>query len=391
MSARPPVAIVGAGPYALATAAHLRHAGVEAQLYGEVMGFWRTMPAGMLLRSYRRASNIADPEGALTLAGFERAVGRSVPSPISLTDFIEYGEWFARESAAAVDPRFVTRLARADGGFALELADGTSVVAERVVLATGIAPYPWTPPMYAGLDAALVSHTSAHSDYGAFAGRRVAVVGGGQSALESAVLLNEAGAETELIVRRPSLRFLRGEQFYDTGRLSDILYPGWGVGPPGLNWVMGRPALFRLLPAPLAAPCARRAIRPAGAAWIAPRLAAGVRVTTSRAIAAATPAGEELSITLDDGSERVVDHLLLATGYRVDLTRCAYLDDALRREIRLTGSFPRLSAGFESSVRGLHFVGAPAAASAGPGMRFVSHTDFVARALARAATARRRT
>ena len=70
MSARPPVAIVGAGPYALATAAHLRHAGIEVQLYGEVMGFWRTMPAGMLLRSYRRASNISDPENRLTLAGF---------------------------------------------------------------------------------------------------------------------------------------------------------------------------------------------------------------------------------------------------------------------------------------------------------------------------------
>ena len=385
-----PVAIVGAGPYALATAAHLRHAGVEAQLYGEVMGFWRTMPAGMLLRSYRRASNIADPEGALTLAGFERAVGRRVPSPIALADFIEYGEWFARESALAVDPRFVTRLARANGGFTLELADGGAVAADRVVLATGIAPYPWMPPLYDGIDPARVSHTSAHGDYGAFGGRRVAVVGGGQSALEAAVLLNEAGAETELIVRRPALRFLRGEQLYDTGsRVSDILYPGWGVGPPGLNWVMGRPVLFRLLPAPLAAPLARRAIRPAGAAWIQPRLAAGVRVSASREVTAATAAGEQLAITLDDGSERVVDHLLLGTGYRIDLARCAYLDDSLRREIRLTGSFPRLSAAFESSVRGLHLVGAPAAASAGPGMRFVSHTDFVARAITRAAVAQR--
>jgi hypothetical protein len=113
-----------------------------------------------------------------------------------------------------------------------------------------------------------------------------------------------------------------------------------------------------------------------------------VRVTTGHEITAATPSGAELRLTLDDGAERVVDHLLLGTGYRVDLTRCAYLDDTLRREIRLKGSFPRLSAGFESSVRGLHFAGAPAAASAGPGMRFVSHTDFVAEAITRAVRGR---
>ena len=387
MIPRRQVTIVGAGPYALATAAHLRHAGVEVQLYGEVMGFWRTMPAAMLLRSYRRASNISDPEGRLTLAGFERAAGRTVPSPIPLSDFIDYGEWFARETALPVDPRFVTRLARTGegDGFTLELADGSAVETGRVVLATGVAPYPWAPPLFDGIDPALVSHTWTHADYGAFHGRRVAVLGGGQSALEAAVLSQEAGAETELIVRAPLLRFLRGEQYYDAlGRLSGVLYPGWGVGPPGLNRVMGRPALFRLLPARLAAPLARRSIRPAGAAWIQPRLAAGVRVTTGHAITAATPSGAELRLTLDDGAERVVDHLLLGTGYRVDLTRCAYLDDALRREIRLKGSSPRLSAGFESSVRGLHFAGAPAAASAGPGMRFVSHTDFVAEAITRA-------
>jgi FAD-dependent urate hydroxylase len=385
MSTHPPVAIVGAGPYALATAAHLRHAGIEVQLYGEVMGFWRTMPAGMLLRSYRRASNISDPERRLTLAGFERATGRTVPSPIPLSDFIAYGEWFARETAVPVDPRFVTRLARAGDGFTLELAGGSAADADRVVLATGVAPYPWAPPLFDGLEPALVSHTWTHADYGAFRDRRVAVLGGGQSALEAAVLSHEAGAETELIVRAPLLRFLRGEQYYDTlGRLSGALYPGWGVGPPGLNRVMGRPALFRLLPAWLAAPLARRSIRPAGAAWIQPRLATGVRVTTGRMITGAAPSGDELRLTLDDGAERVVDHLLLGTGYRVDLARCDYLDDALRREIRLKGSFPRLSAGFESSVRGLHFAGAPAAASAGPGMRFVSHTDFFAEAITRA-------
>ena len=387
MSARDGVAVIGAGPYALATGAHLRAAGAPVTLYGETMGFWRSMPVGMLLRSYRRASNIADPAGALTLPAFERAVGRTVPSPIPLTDFIEYGEWFAREAGIAVDPRMVARVTRTAAGFQLTLADGSAVNAPRVVVATGIAPFAWLPPMFANLDPALASHTSAHHDYGVFRGRSVAVLGGGQSALEAAILLQEGGAITELIVRRPALRFLRGEQFYETGsRLSDVLYPSWGVGPPGINWLMGAPAIFRRLPSRIAAPLARRAIRPAGGAWVAPRLA-GVRISSARQIVRVAPEADALRIVLDDGGERVVDHLLLGTGYRIDVSRWTFLDPALRAAIRLTNGYPRLSGSFESSVAGLHVVGAPAAASAGPGMRFVSHSGFVARAIARAARA----
>jgi hypothetical protein len=93
--------------------------------------------------------------------------------------------------------------------------------------------------------------------------------------------------------------------------------------------------------------------------------------------------GQELRLTVDDERPRCVDHLMFGTGYRVDLSRYSFLDRGLREQIRLIGTYPRLSSGFESSVQGLHFVGAPAAASAGPGMRFVSHTGFVARAITR--------
>jgi hypothetical protein len=88
-----------------------------------------------------------------------------------------------------------------------------------------------------------------------------------------------------------------------------------------------------------------------------------------------------MRLGLDDGTERVVDHVVLGTGYRVDLARYEFLDRDLLSQIRLSGDYPRLSAAFESSVRGLYFVGAPAAASAGPGMRFVSHTGLVAKAV----------
>jgi cation diffusion facilitator CzcD-associated flavoprotein CzcO len=242
MSVMEDVAIIGAGPYGLSLAAHLRAAGVETKVFGEVMGAWRRMPHGMRLRSFREASSIADPTGRLTLAGFEAAQRRSIANPIALTDFIAYGEWFQREAVPEVDARKVSLLESRKDGFRLELEDGQSVDAARVVVAAGIAHFAWIPPAFAGFDSARVSHTSSHSDFGVFRDRRVLVVGSGQSGLESAALLHETGAKVALIVRATKLLFLRGDTLhYRSGPLRGLFYPAWGVGPPILNWFMGSP------------------------------------------------------------------------------------------------------------------------------------------------------
>ena len=80
------VAIIGAGPYGLAAAAHLAQIkGLTVSIFGEPMGFWRTaMPAGMLLRSAWSASHIADPNGALTLDAYKLGSGNHLASPIPL-------------------------------------------------------------------------------------------------------------------------------------------------------------------------------------------------------------------------------------------------------------------------------------------------------------------
>jgi hypothetical protein len=114
-----------------------------------------------------------------------------------------------------------------------------------------------------------------------------------------------------------------------------------------------------------------------------PRVA-NVSVTIGQAIVSATPAtGGRLRVKLDDGSERTVDHVLMGTGYRVDITKYPFLSKKLLASIRHVGGYPQLNAGFESSVAGLHFLGAPAAWSFGPLMRFVAGADFATRSLAR--------
>jgi hypothetical protein len=164
--------------------------------------------------------------------------------------------------------------------------------------------------------------------------------------------------------------------------LRRILYPPSDIGPPGINWLVDKPDLFKRLPLALQDRFARRAIRPAGAGWLRPRID-GATITAGRVVASVTSAAHRVRIGLDDGTERHVDHVLLATGYRVDVSRCAFLAPQLSRAIRTVDGYPELAAGFESSIPGLHFVGAAAAASFGPLMRFVAGTKYASTALAR--------
>jgi FAD-dependent urate hydroxylase len=342
----------------------------------------------MLLRSFPEATTIADPTGRLTIGAFETATGRVVGSPVALSDFIEYGEWFQSRAVPDVDDRQVRTLEGHASGFRLTLDDGENVDAQRVVVAAGIGYFAWVPPDFADFHRSLVSHSSEHSDFSAFGGRRVLVVGSGQSGLESAALLHEAGAEVKLLARAPKLQFLRGESLHDrSGPLRGLFYPAWGVGPPVLNWFMGAPSVYRALPSRLREPCARRAIRPAGAAWLRDRLSS-VPIAVGRTAVGLEEQNGGLRVALDDGSEEIADHVLVATGYRVDIRRYPFLDSDLATRIDKAGEFPRLNRDYESSVEGLHFVGAPAAASFGPGMRFVSHTGVAAEAITRAITRR---
>lgn len=386
------VAIVGAGPYGLAAAAHLRAAGVDTHVFGDAMTFWQQqMPAGMYLRSAWEASHIADPRRALTLDAYQDAQGIRLSRPLPLDDFVAYGQWFQRQAVPDVDRRTITRVEGASGGFRILAEDGEPLYARRVVIATGIASFTWRPPQFDGLPAALVSHSSEHRDLTRFAGRQVLVIGGGQSAFESAALLHEAGAEVRMLVRASLVHWLgHGAWMRRHGGPLKLLYAPTDVGPPGLSWVVALPDLFRRLPRGLQERVARRAIRPAGAAWLPARLAS-VPIETGRTVVSAAPAGERLRLRLDDGSDRCVDHVLLATGYRVDVTRYAFLAPALAREVRRSDGYPTLTPGFESSVAGLHFLGAPAALSFGPLMRFVSGTGYTAHALTRCIAGERAT
>jgi hypothetical protein len=353
------------------------------------MSFWRDhMPAGMLLRSAWEATNIADRRGQLTLEAYQADSGASFSTPVPLSGFVEYGLWFQRQAVSDVDSRLVNRVEPDGSGFRIALEDAESVQARRVVVAAGIGAFAWLPPSLTGLPPNLVSHSSAHRDLATFAGRQVLVLGGGQSALESAALLHEHGASIEVVVRSPRVIWLRGGTVQKRlGRAKPIFYGPTDVGPAGMSRLLAHVGLCRLFPHPVLARLERRAIRPAGSRWLVDRLA-DVPITVGRAASSAEAVDGRVQVKLDDGSARLVDHVLCGTGYRVDIGHYEFLPSELIQMIGRANGYPRLGRGFESSVPGLHFVGAPAAWSYGPVMRFVSGTWYTGRALARAIGAR---
>jgi hypothetical protein len=215
----------------------------------------------------------------------------------------------------------------------------------------------------------------------------VLVIGSGQSALESAALLHEGGAEVEIVARTRQIRWLGGvvSRTFQHGLgpvVSKLLYAPTDVGPAGISQIVARPDLVRRFPRPIQDWLRKRSIRPAGARWLVARLR-DVPMSLGCSVVSAVPAVGQMRVRLDDGSQRNVDHVLLGTGYRVDASKYEFLSPELARAIDCFRGYPRLGEGLESSVPGLHFLGAPAIWSFGALMQFVVGTHYASRTLLR--------
>jgi Pyridine nucleotide-disulphide oxidoreductase len=376
------ITILGAGPYGLSAAAYLRAAGKEVRVFGESMSFWQNqMPQGMCLRSHWTASSISDPKRELTLDAYCRENGNHCPKPVPLSRFVAYGLWFQQRNVPDLDSRSIRSVEPSERGFTITLSDAQTFTSKRIVVAAGIKSFAIRPDVFDRISPSLASHSSDQKNLDQFSGQSVVVIGGGQSALESAALLKEAGAQVEVISRRESLRWVGlHPRLHHLGFASRMLYSKLDVGPAGISRLVAAPHLFRKLPRWFRDKTAYRAIRPAVAGWLMPRVA-DVPVTFGRTVVAADVVGNRLRLKLDDGSDRNVDHALLATGYRVDVKRYDFLSPILINNLQTFNGYPVLKRGFETSIAGLHIIGKPAAWSFGPILGFVSGTEFAAHEL----------
>jgi cation diffusion facilitator CzcD-associated flavoprotein CzcO len=389
------VAVIGAGPYGLAAAAHLRARGVATHVFGRPMSSWlERMPRGMFLKSEGFASSIADPAGEHTLARYCGASGRpydDLGGPVSLETFSDYGLWFQRTLIPDVDETEVERIRAAADGFEISLTDGRTASARKVVVACGFPSFRHVPEELRDLPASLVSHSSDHASLAGFGGQEVVVIGAGQSALETAALLRENGAAASVVVRKAVVRWNDPPEVGPRSFRRRARAPMTGLGAGWASWVYtDLPHAFLRFPASTRVRLAREVLGPSGAWWLRDRIEGSVPVLVGHVLVAASAQGSKLRLRVGaEGAERELeaDHAIAATGYRVRLEDLPFLDAASRRGLRTVGGAPALSSSFESSVPGLYFVGMAAANSFGPVMRFVCGTSFAARRLSRALAA----
>ncbi len=395
------VAIVGAGPYGLSVAAHLRRSGLKVRQFGLPMHLWRaSMPRGMFLKSQGFASNLSDPQGELTLGSFCRVAGRPYADyglPVPLDTFVDYGQWFQSAADLDLEEVLVTGVSPAGDGYELTLAGGETLRASHVVVAVGVEHFAYLPSQLAGLPAAVCTHSSAHTNLAAFAGQRVVVVGAGQSALESAALLHEHGAQVQIVMREQQVAWNGAPLAPDRPRLQRLREPEAGLGSGWGTWFYStQPGAFRHLPESIRVSKARTALGPAGASWLRGRVEGEFPVLTGHTLDWAVPGPDGVRLGLVRGSgartEVAADHVIAATGYRPDLGRLTFLDEGLRSRLRTVAGTPAVDRDYQTSAPGLYVVGPGVAPTFGPVMRFVYGAGHAARTVGRrlAGTATRR-
>lgn len=377
-----PLLIIGAGPFGLATAAYARHMGVEHVVVGIPMGFWHDhMPDGMLLRS--GCDWHLDPLNTHTIEVFlqTRGLGPSDIEPLSVELYREYAVWFQRAKRIVPIPELVERLdwtADRESRFLARLEDGREIAARNVVVAVGFQYFRNLPEdLVRLLPPDRCSHTCDMVEFGPLAGRACLIIGGRQSAFEWAALIAEQGASAVHVCHR-----------HET---PEFAVSDWQWVDPLLDRAERDPGWFRRLPRGEREAIDRRfwvegrlKLEP----WLAPRIRReSVRLwPESRVVDCRTTSGNgSLEVVLDSGQTLHVDHVILATGYDVDLERVPFLASGnVLDHLESSDGYPVLSGDFESSLPGLFMTSMMATRDFGSFFAFTVSVRAAARMIIRA-------
>jgi FAD-dependent urate hydroxylase len=385
------VAVIGSGPYGLSLAAHLRSRGVDFRIFGKPMDTWRAhMPKGMMLKSEGFASNLSAPDATSTLKCYCKQHGVPYADrglPIKLSDFIAYADWFRARHVPNLEETKVSSLRQGREGFVLQLNSGETLLAGKVVLAVGVSWFPHIPDTFSHLPGAMISHSYDHRTVDQFKGREVVVLGAGASAINLAYELEQAGCTVKLLARAGNLRYNTPPNERARSFWHQLRNPPSPIGQGWRSHFCAKlPQIFYHLPASLRARAVKSHVHAAGGWYMRDKVEGRVPQVLGREIARADLADGRIQLELAgiDGERSTLtcDHVIAATGYRVDVSRMPFLDADIRSRISDNGRDVAVSAMFETDLTGLYTVGMTAMDSFGPLLRFMVGSRFAAPRLA---------
>jgi thioredoxin reductase len=370
-------AIIGAGPYGLSLATYLKAAGVPHQVLGQPMCAWRHFtPPGMIMRSEAFASNLYAPQRGYTVEDYcrlKRIDYQPVGMILTRETFIDYGLWFQSNLVGETRAVDVVDMGRSDGFFRLSLSDGSELMARRVVMALGLKGFAYMPPMLRGLPRTHVSHSAEYGDLAWAEGKDIAIVGGGQSALGLAAVLCEIGARVQVLVRDRSVHW-HPRPDPAASVVTKWLYPDAGLGSGWLTRILSEyPFLFHALGRRFRNAIVEKSFGPAGGWWLRDRVVGKAAMSFHTEVRSATIENDDVILrVVSRGKESCVAarHVIVATGFRTDMTRHTFMSKEVMDAMSLVNGMPELTSNFETSVPGLYVVGPASAHSFGPVMRF---------------------
>ena len=357
--------IIGAGPYGLAVAAAAKHAGLNYALLGRPMDLWKNhMPKGLLLRS--PLSWHIDPLGNHTFESYIQNVGispeKALPIPLEL--FLDYAQWFQNAYRLEVQSSLAKTLEYKEGMFQVKLEDGNAILAENTVVTPGLTYFNNIPQeLVTDLPAERYSHSCDLVEFDFLREKRCLIVGGRTSAFEWAALITEqVSAEIHIVYRHETPRFARSD---------------WAWVDPMIDCVAKVPGWFQSL-SKAEQKRVRQRFWAEGRAklepWLEHRIEKG-GVTPwprSRVVNCVELPNGDIQVRLDSGTTLKTDHLILATGYNVDVSKVPYLSSpSIVNGLRTSDGFPVLDEAFQSSIPGLFFTGPPAIRDFGPFFGFL--------------------
>jgi thioredoxin reductase len=349
--------------------------------------WYKHMPKGMLLRSYWWATNLSDPGNQFGLERYLREeLNMDTFDPVPGETIADYGVWFQKHAVPNVDETFIQNIERQGEQFEVTLVDGRVLTATSVILAPGLQPFIYRAPEYDHLPKELVSHTALHRTYDELAGKKVAMIGGGQSAMECSALAYESGVQVELFSRQQLNWIKEGASFPTNRSLIDrILEPKASVAPGWFNFLEETfPYRFQMLPRSTRDKLLSGAGShgPKGSSWLKPRLVGKVPLHEQTRVLESREKDNGVELKLSTNETRLFDHIVLATGYRANMKRLTLLGDSVLPLIQDYKGAPVLSSRFETTVPNLYLIGYAAHNSCGPCYRFVAGVGAASRRVA---------
>ncbi len=322
------------------------------------------MPKGMFLRTSIREH--LDPLNTYTFNSFieEKGITKKEANPIPVELFLDYARWFQTEAGIQAEPSFVSELKYTDGIFEAKLDNGNSVFAENVLIAPGFRHFMNIPQdIISDIPANYYSHTCELVRSGSLKGKRCLIIGGRQSAFEWAALISEqTGTEIHISHRHDTPKFERSNWLWVNRMLrSTTDIRGWYR-----HLTSGeREAIWQRFWA-----AGRAKLEP----WLGPRIKRdNIKLwPNSKVISCKESSGGQILVKLDTGKSLNVDHVILAAGYRVNVSNFPFLSkESLLPRLKVVDGFPVLDEDFQSSIPGLFFTSITSTRDFGPFFGFL--------------------